>query len=74
MKININIGGTWTHFAKVEKGDVFGIGDAVYMRLTDVSQQEVYYNAWSFAANGLAHIDGNEKVKIPQKATLEVTI
>ena len=45
MKININIGKTWTPFAKVEKGDVFGIGDAVYMRLTDAEQQEVYYNA-----------------------------
>ena len=45
MKININIGGTWTRFAEAEKGDVFGIGDAVYMRLTDVRQQEVYYNA-----------------------------
>lgn len=74
MKININIGKTWTHFAKVEKGDVFGIDDAVYMRLTDVREQEVYYNAWSFADNGLAHIDGNEKVKIPQRATLEVIL
>ena len=74
MKININRGGTWTHFAKVEKGDVFGIGDAVYMRLTDAEQQEVYYNAWSFAGNVLVHIDNNEKVKIPQRATLEVIL
>lgn len=28
MKININIGKTWTPFAKVEKGEVFGIGNA----------------------------------------------
>lgn len=74
MKININIGKTWTPFAKVEKGDVFGIGDAVYMRLTDAEQKEVYYNAWSFAGNVLVHVDGNEKVKIPQKATLEVIL
>lgn len=73
MKININTGKTWTPFAKIEKGEVFGIGDAVYMRLTDV-RQEVYYNAWSFAANGLAHIDENEKVKITQRATLEVIL
>lgn len=74
MKININVGKTLTVFAKVEKGDVFGVGDAVYMRLTDAEQREAYYNAWSFAGNVLVHIDGNEKVKIPQKATLEVTI
>jgi hypothetical protein len=28
MKININTGKMWTPFAKVEKGEVFGIGGA----------------------------------------------
>lgn len=74
MKINIDTKKTWTHFAKAEKGDVFGIGDAVYMRLTDAEKQGVYYNAWSFAGNVLVHVDDNEKVKIPQRATLEVIL
>lgn len=74
MKINIDIGKTWTVFAEVEKGDVFGIGDAVYMRLTDAEKKGVYYNAWSFVGNVLVHVDDNEKVKIPQRATLEVIL
>lgn len=39
-----------------------------------MKKEDEHFNAWSFAANGLAHIDENEKVKMPQRATLEVIL
>lgn len=73
MKINITRE-TLSTFREVGKGEVFMIGNAVYMRMTDKRTEGLTYNTWSFNLNDLAHVELNANVIIPQKVTLEVTL
>lgn len=73
MKINVKKDERTT-FKEVGKGEVFMIGNAVYMRMTDKRTEGLTYNTWSFNLNDLAHVELNANVIIPQKVTLEVTL